>query len=60
MAERGGEKNGGLCKYLSGIDVDSPSVLFRSVRFPSPADQIAAANLNIDIIPALEMDAACA
>lgn len=54
-----GEKNGGLCKYLSGIDVAYPSVLFCSVHFPSPADQIAAGNINIDIISALEMDATC-
>lgn len=54
-----GEKNGGLCKYPSRIDVDYPSVLFCSARFPSPTDQIAAGNINIDIISALEMDATC-
>lgn len=48
-----------LCKYLSGIDVDYLSVLFCSVRFSSPTDQIAAGNINIDIISALEMDATC-
>lgn len=53
-----GEKNGGLCKYLSGMDVDYPSALFCSRRFPSLTDQIAAGNINIDIISALEMDAA--
>lgn len=40
--------------------MDYPSALFCSLRFPSLTDQIAAGNVNIDIISALEMDAACA
>lgn len=36
-----GEKNGGLCKYLSGIDVDLTSLVLRSLPFPAPSDQLA-------------------
>lgn len=52
-----GEKNGGLCKYLRGIDVDLTSLLLRSLPFPAPSDQVAAGRVNIDITSALQMDA---
>lgn len=49
-----GQKNAGLCKYLRGIHVGYPSVLFRSAP---PADPIASGNINTDVTSALEMDA---
>lgn len=55
----GPEKNAGLCKYLRGIRVGDPSVLFRSARSAPPTDQIASGNINTDVTSALDMDAAC-
>lgn len=52
-----GQKKAGLCKYLCGIHVGYPSVLFRSARFAPPADPIASGNINTDVTSALEMDA---
>lgn len=53
-----GEKTGGLCKYLSGMDVDLTSLLLRSLPVPAPSDQVATGSVNIDFFTsALQMDA---